>query len=60
MATTEKFYVDDAGWIHSTTTGPLRVNMFHHNDSLLLRGRFERSGFGMTEREASSSLSRFV
>jgi len=51
-----EFYVDNGGWIHSTTSGALNVNMFHRNDRLLLRGRYERTGFGLTAQEKRAAV----
>jgi hypothetical protein len=60
MNSQETFVVDSKGSIWSQKNGvrvSLNVNMFHHNDGLLLRGRYERTGFGMTEQEKRAAIS---
>lgn len=47
----EQFYVDSDGYVWSTEAGAMHLNVMHLNDVRLLEGRYERSGFGMTERE---------
>jgi hypothetical protein len=47
----EQFYVDERGSIWSTVVGEMHLNLDCLTDTQLLEGRYERSGFGMTERE---------
>jgi hypothetical protein len=52
----EQFYVDERGSVFSTVVGAVYLNVTHLNDVRLLEGKYERSGFGMTEKEKHVSV----
>ena len=54
----EKFFVDDNGELWSSEVGRMYLNPFYRtSDANLLRGKYEKSAFGMSEREKRAAIS---
>jgi hypothetical protein len=52
----EQFYVDERGSVWSTVVGEMHLSIARLTDTQLLEGKYERSGFGMTEREKRAAI----